>query len=527
MALSRRDLIKTGVFAGAALSLPLTRVASGQSAFANRMPTSKLPKPFTVPFARAPFAVPVRTTGTTDYYHIESKMISGEILPGFKTMLFSYGGSVPGPVIKATRGREVVVRHWNNLPAVHPTLGYEPWTSVHLHGGASLPQYDGYASDVTLPGQFKDYHYANEQPARTMWYHDHGIHHTAENAYHGLAAQYHIHDPLEQSLGIPQGEFDVAMMLSDAMFNNDGSLLFTLANQNGLWGDVMLVNGRPWPVMQVKRRKYRFRLCAAALSRSFGLSLDSGDPLVVIATDGGLMPAPVSTKTLRMMSGERYEIIIDFSKYAVGQRIVLKNTSPSGVNKDYVNTDKMMAFDVVGDTFDTANNNLPAVLNPADPVMHLREADAVTTRHFLFERKGGQWAINSTTWEEVEESNFEFVLASPRYGDTEIWEFKNSAGGWFHPAHVHLVDFRILSRNGLPPRPYEVGPKDVAYLGENETVRVLMKFEGRGKYMIHCHNLIHEDHDMMSQYEIIDPLQPGDDPMGTRATAYLPTTPPV
>jgi len=186
-----------------------------------------------------------------------------------------------------------------------------------------------------------------------------------------------------------------------------------------------------------------------------------------------------------------------------------------------------MAFDVVGDDFDRANNDIPAVLNPDDPVMHRREADAVTTRQFLFERKGGQWVINGDTWTNVEDSDFEFVLASPRYGDTEIWEFKNSAGGWFHPAHAHLVDYRILSRNGLPPLPYEVGPKDTAYLGENETVRVLMKFEGRGKYMIHCHNLIHEDHDMMAQYEVIDPLQPGDDPMGTRATAYLPTTPPV
>jgi len=527
MALSRRDLIKTGVFAGAALSLPLNRVVSGQSAFANQMPTSKLPLPFTVPFVRPPLAVPVRTSGTTDYYHIESKMVLGEILPGYKTMLFSYGGSVPGPVIKATRGREVVVRHWNNLPAVHPTLGYEPWTSVHLHGGASLPQYDGYASDVTLPGQFKDYHYANLQPARTMWYHDHGIHHTAENAYHGLAAQYHIHDPLEQSLGIPQGEFDVALMLSDATFNKDGSLLFSLANQTGLWGDVMLVNGRPWPLMQVKRRKYRFRLCAAALSRSFGIALDTGEKFAVIATDAGLMPAPVLTDNLKMMSGERYEIIIDFAKYAPGTRVVMNNVNPSNNNKMFVNTDKIMAFDVVDDAFDPANNELPAVLNPDNEAMQLREADAVATRQFLFHRKGGQWVINGTTWKEVEDSNYEFVLASPRRGDTEIWEFKNSAGGWFHPAHAHFVDFRILSRNGLPPRPYEVGPKDTAYLGENETIRVLMRFEGRGKYMIHCHNIVHEDHDMMSQYEIIDPLQPGDDPMGTRATAYLPTTPPV
>ena len=66
--------------------------------------------------------------------------------------------------------------------------------STHLHGSASLPQYDGYASDITAPGQKKYYHYPNFQPARTLWYHDHGVHYTAQNAYSGLASQYHLHD---------------------------------------------------------------------------------------------------------------------------------------------------------------------------------------------------------------------------------------------------------------------------------------------------------------------------------------------
>ena len=96
----------------------------------------------------------------------------------------------------------------------------------------------------------------------------------------------------------------------------------------------------------------------------------------------------------------------------------------------------------------------------------------------------------------------------------EIWEFQNKSGGWFHPVHVHLIDFKILDRNGKPPSPQELGPKDVVYVGENETVRVLAKFEGSGRYMIHCHNLIHEDHDMMGQFEVVDPLASGDDPLG-------------
>ena len=105
------------------------------------------------------------------------------------------------------------------------------------------------------------------------------------------------------------------------MFNKDGSLLFTLEDESGLWGDVILVNGRPWPVMQVERRKYRFRMLGAGVSRSWSFSLDSGDPMAVIATDGGLMPSPQFVRSFRAASSERYEVIIDFSKYPIGRRV--------------------------------------------------------------------------------------------------------------------------------------------------------------------------------------------------------------
>jgi spore coat protein A, manganese oxidase len=515
MGLTRRDVVKAGVFAGAALSLPLSRVVSGQSATGNRMAASKLPKPFATPFAPPPVAVPVRTDATTDYYNITMAAAQLEVIPGFKTMFFAYNGSVPGPTIQVKQGRPVVVRHRNTLPNVHPTLGYKPWTSVHLHGSASLPQFDGYASDITNPGEFKDYHYPNVQPARTLWYHDHGVDHTAENAYHGLIAQYHMSDDFEQSLPIPRGVYDVPLLIGDAMFNNDGSLLFTLADEAGLWGDVILVNGRPWPVMQVERRKYRFRMLGVGVSRSWKFSLDSGEPMVVIATDGGLMPSPQPVTSFRAASSERYEVIVDFAKYPIGRRVILQNASPTN-NRNFANTDKIMAFDVVSDATDTSNNSIPDVLNPNNAVMALKAADAVRTRTFRFERQGGEWTVNGNTWADVVKSHYQLVLANPTVGDTEIWQFENSSGGWFHPVHVHLTDFKILDRNGKPPSPQELGPKDVVYVGEGETVRVIMKWEGQGRYMMHCHNLIHEDHDMMAQFRV-SPEIAGNDPLGTPA----------
>ena len=90
-------------------------------------------------------------------------------------------------------------------------------------------------------------------------------------------------------------------------------------------------------------------------------------------------------------------------------------------------------------------------------------------------------------------------------GTVETWTIENKSGGWFHPLHIHLVDFKVLSRNGGAGDAARAGPKDVVYTGENEIVKLLVRFDGLGKYMVHCHNLVHEDHDMMTQFEVVGP----------------------
>ena len=292
MTLSRRDMLKMGLLGGAAVALPLERTVRADTGPVNRIAAGRLPAPFTIPFSAPPALVPTRTDATTDYYKVYMKPIQGDVLPGLKTPLWGYNGLVPGPTVHVKQGRKTVIRHVNNLPAQHPVLRYTPWTSVHLHGSASLPQFDGYASDITNPGQYKDYHYPNFQAGRTLWYHDHGVHHTAENVLMGLARSTTCTTRWRPRCPFPQGEFDVPLIVSDAMFNADGSLLFDNHSESGMCGDVILVNGRPWPVMKVKQRKYRFRILNASISRSYSWSLDSGAPMTVIATDGGLMPHP-------------------------------------------------------------------------------------------------------------------------------------------------------------------------------------------------------------------------------------------
>jgi len=501
MNLSRRDLLKVGLFSSAALMLPAERVARTKLAIANRLPQSKLPAPFTMGW-KTPPAAPKVSVGDTDYFTITQQQVKAQILPDRQTTIWGYNGMTPGPTIYVDQHRKAVVRQICALPDRHPELGYNVWTSTHLHGSCSLPEYDGYASDITTPGAFKDYQYPNIQDARTLWYHDHGVHITANNAYMGLAAQYILHSDAELALPIPHGQYDVPMILKDAMFQENGDLVIDDNNENGIYGDVILVNGVPWPRMEVEPRKYRFRVLNASVSRSYDLSLDTGEPLTVIGTDGGLMPAPQPCAHVKVGMAERYEIVIDFSKYQPGQKVTLKNRSPKN-NIDHDTTGVVCQFVVGAHVTDPRSNEIPQDLNPNMNVMGLKETDAKTTRLMRFERKDGHWTVNGQTWEDVVNSDYALTVANPGLGDVEIWELENPSGGWFHPVHIHLVDFKVLDRNGRPPEDWEKGPKDVVYVGENEKVRVLMRFENQvGRYMMHCHNLVHEDHDMMVQFEV-------------------------
>ena len=354
MDLTRRDMLKLGAFgvAGTAGAAQLPWGAIGADS-ASELAGSDMPRPFRNRFVRPPVLRPDRSRRDqdgvwTDYFTLNQNARRARILPTMSTLIYAYNGISPGPTIKVRRGRRAVVRVINRLPERHPSLGHESTTSVHLHGSASLPQFDGYASDITRPGWFKDYRYANFQSAHTLWYHDHGVHHTAQNVYAGLYAQYHLHDRAEQEL-LPQGEFDVPLMVADALFSANGSLTIG-DDESGLWGDVILVNGRPWPVMTVKRRIYRFRFLVASISRSYRLTLGNGDPVTVVATDGGLVPRARQVSQWRQGSAERYEVLIDFRRYRPGQRVVLRNLSNDN-NRDFDNTDQVMAFDVTDASF--------------------------------------------------------------------------------------------------------------------------------------------------------------------------------
>jgi len=518
---SRRNLLKGALAIGGGGLIVAT--AGGEvMAASSKLSSKNTPTPYTNMFRRPPVLMPteegVDEKGPFQRYRLTQKLGQANILSGLTTTIAGYNGIFPGPTLKVNQGTRSEVRISNKL-TVNRLNGNPFKTVTHLHGSASLPQYDGYANDQTAPGNYKTYHYPNWQQARTLWYHDHNHLSTAQNVFLGLAAQYHLSDPYERAQ-LPQGEFDVPMVVSDMAFNADGSQAFDDSSNAGFMGDVILVNGVPWPKMKVKRRVYRFRFLVASISRSYRFQLSTGDPFYMVGNDAGMTPKVVAVDSWRHGAAERYEVLIDFRKYKVGQKIELRNMSNKN-NVDFANTGKVMQFEVVADSGAPDPYVIPTTLDlgpqpfanrGAIEVNKLTPDMAKVRRRARVERKNGLWTVNGETWEDVEASNFQRVLSNPQPYDVEIWDLVNESGGWFHPFHIHLIDGQIISRNTTrdgKAHPWEGGGKDVFYLGENETVSVLMQFttgdgNAGGRYMTHCHNLVHEDNDMMIQFAVGD-----------------------
>jgi spore coat protein A len=221
-------------------------------------------------------------------------------------------------------------------------------------------------------------------------------------------------------------------------------------------------------------------------AREYKLALSSGQSFVQIATEGGLLPESVTRSTILIAPGERVEVIIDFSPYAMGSQVILKNLLGVGSTAD------VMRFDVVGEEEDTSS--IPSSLRDFD-ILSLASA----TRDFRlsFDWMQGLWVINGNPFDPAR------IDATPRLGATEIWSFNNRST-MAHPMHIHNVMFQILDRNGVAPSPGEAGWKDTVRVGPRERVRVIAKFtDYTGIYVFHCHNLEHEDRMMMGQFQVV------------------------
>ncbi|WP_317493496.1 multicopper oxidase family protein [Haloechinothrix sp. LS1_15] len=479
-----------------------------------------LPEPFTVPLPLPPELDPVRSDGQGDYFELTQQAARMEILPGLSTEIWGYNGTFPGPTIVSRRGRRTVVRHRNELEV--PTV-------VHLHGGKTPPEHDGYPTDLVLPaggghrhsghvergehdGFFADgewaYEYPADQQAATLWYHDHSMDFTGPKVYRGLAGFHLIRDDEEESLGLPSGEREIPLMIADRSFAEDGSFRYPSKDHSllgepgvegdaisGMLGDCILVNGAPWPVLEVTNTRYRFRLLNASNARRYRLALDppppEGPSFVQIGSDLGLLSEPLGHNRIQLAQAERFDVVVDFSAYRVGEQVTLVNELGDG------GTGQVMRFVVA--RRGNEDSQVPSTLADVRP---LTRSDATVERAFTFAR-GGSSAHGVTLWTiNGEEFDPDRIDANPRLGAVELWRLHGLNVA--HPIHIHLAQSQVLSRDGNGPRRTDRGWKDTVDLDNGERAELLVRFDGyRGKYVFHCHNLEHEDMMMMANIEVI------------------------
>lgn len=460
----------------------------GKASAASPTYSNKFSVALPIPEVLAPLTTYTPSSGNPiDFYQINITPFTKQLWPGLAaTSLVGYNGMYPGPTIKATKGREIVVRFVNEGDST---------AAVHLHGSATVAPFDGWASDTMTVGQYKDYYYPNFQDARTLWYHDHAHLQTASNVQKGQAGMYILDDP-DEDYGLPTGDYDIPLVLASKQYNTTGAVL---SPENA--GDTIEVNGQLWPFLNVEPRKYRFRILNGAATRTFRLQLFVGNTTTgavgfqVVAADAGYMTGPVSATSLTMSMGERYEIVVDFANYA-GQSLKLRDAS--SLTSDTLG--QLMQFTVGSNVSDNTNNgDVPSSLRN----ITFLEQPSNSSKTFTFAFTGTIWTINGVTFSDVNNR----VLHNVPRGTTEIWTLVNT-GPAIHPIHVHLVDVQILSRTiggvaqTIPA--YEAASlKDIAILNPQETVTVLAKYAPwDGLYMFHCHNLVHEDDEMMAAFNI-------------------------
>lgn len=489
MRTTRREVMKRGLLAGSTLLLS-GRPARAQ--WGGGGVSSPPSTPFQVPLPIPPVLQPKATDATTDYYDITMKAAQKPILPDLQTTIWGYEGLYPGPTIVARSGRAVAIRLHNQLPVP---------TSTHLHGGHTPPDSDGHPDQLIVPGGFRDYYYPNGQIAAPLWYHDHAFMNTPHNVIMGLAGFYILTDDFESSLNLPSGSYDIGLAIQDRTFNADGSFFYPdpVAGdfiRDGFQGDTILVNGAVQPFFQVGTRKYRFRILNGANMSVYELALQvsgsrSGPAFKQIGGDGGLLPAPVTRSRIAIAPGERVDVVIDFSKFTVGTKIVMTSGSRWGAT-----TGSIMRFDVVRNESDPST--VPSVLRP---ITRLQPSSAAATRDIEldFDHSREIWVLNGRGFA----NDGKLIDFFPRLGTTEIWRFHNRSGT-VHPMHMHDVMFQVLERDWGAPGPEDAGWKDTVAVGSWDSVSVITRFtEHLGTYVYHCHKLEHEEYDMMGQFQVV------------------------
>ena len=514
-------------------------------------------------------------------------------------------GTLPPFLIKTRYGEPVINRIYNNLPVLRSDNGGfgRNETQLHFHNAHNGAESDGAANVHHFPGTFYDYRWSTTLARRdkintqatdrrasgpdgngglvnvagdfrelqgTLWAHDHRFFFTAENVYKGnfgMVNMYSGPDRGNESLNdgvnlrLPSGnlldfgnvDFDVNLIVSDAAFSANGQLFFDIFDTDGFLGDVSLVNMAYAPFLEVLPRKYRFRILVASMSRFFKLAIADPSGRAVqfqfIANDGNLVVNPIPLTVLDQQgTAERYDIVVDFSRFRIGDRLTLVNTleqtdgrkptaelslaqALAGDTKDplvggilqFRVVDQVQSVDVPGFIQHATSPDpsvVPAVLTEQIPIV-----TPVRERIVEWGRSGGgdsrgangqcipdcpdtasfPWTVKVNGGEAHSMNANRIQLLYPKAGDIEHWTYINGGGGWDHPIHLHFEEGITMNRGSdTIPATENLVRKDVWRLRPSGTVQFQIQFgEYGGSYVNHCHNTVHEDFALLMRIQLL------------------------
>ncbi len=417
------------------------------------------------------------------------KSTNVEIWPGTTTQIVGLNGSYPGPTIRVQRGEEFSVLFENQ---------HNVESTIHWHGLLVPELMDGQPKDPVLPGTSYRYSFPVFQRAGTYFYHSHAHHYTAEQVYMGHAGFFIIEDEAEKQLGLPAGEFDIPLLIQDRRSANQPQFVYSANNQDimqGYLGDLPLINGTPDAFFEVQKTLYRFRLLNGSNARVYKLALSDNSKFWIIGTDGGLKNEATEVSEAFISPGERIEILYDFSSFDIGESVNLISMPFSGFGNQGTEM-PLLKFNIVGDR--SSGGIIPQNL-PSIEYYDINNVKRTRTFQLSHDMNSGpgMHRINDLTYD------INRIDEKIPFNELEEWKFVNVTNN-IHPMHVHGVMFQVYSRNGNTTlAPNDKGWKDTVLVDAYETVQVLVKFNDySGRYLLHCHNLEHEDNGMMLNIEI-------------------------
>jgi FtsP/CotA-like multicopper oxidase with cupredoxin domain len=415
---------------------------------------------------------------------------------------WAYGSTIPGQAFRATAGDRVIVDFTNDLPES---------TSVHWHGLAIRNDMDGVpgvTTPETLPGGRFTFDFIVPDPG-THWFHPHhGL-----QLDHGLYAPFLIDDRAEP------GGYDAEWVLvlddwTDGVGPNATEIMAGLlaAGESGggmgmdhgmggmggmgmAGGDVTypyyLVNGRvpsdPETFVARPGGRVRLRIINAAADTVFTVAL-GGHDLVVTHSDGYPVQ-PVTTPSLRIGMGERYDAVV-----TLGDGVFTFAAAPEGKNG------LARALIRTGSGSVPPRSARPAelsvypltvdALGVADSA-RLPERDPDTRQDLLLSGSMAPyvWTINGTTYQDT-------IPLTIRQGQAGRLAIRNMSM-MSHPVHVHGHTFQMGAAGGAGPR------KDTVLVPPMGGYRVDLVADNPGTWMVHCHNAYHADAGMMTRLDYV------------------------